>query len=78
MASKRDLRSNFAKSDNAKVKLNSQKYKQKASYLIISKTHYENILLKIKQEIGNYAAIHGSKQQLIAFQKFTQSFLSEV
>ena len=38
----------------------------------VTKTHHGNITLKIKQEIGNYAAIHGTKA---AFDHFSKTWL---
>ena len=98
MASKRDLRSYFTKSDNAKVKSNIQKDKRKCSYPIhiqsasnitgeteiqlvqqevkkqVTKNNYEIIPLKIKQEIGNYAEIYGTKAATDRFSKIYANF----
>ena len=40
----------------------------------MAKNHYENIPLKIKQEIGNYAAIHGTKTAINHFSKIYLKF----
>ena len=96
MASKRDLRSYFAKSNNAKVKSSIQKYEPKAFFVIqtapnitgqtviqlvqaevkkqVAKSRYENIPFKIKQEIGNYATIHGTKAAIDHFFKIYAEF----
>ena len=85
------MQSYITKSNNAKVKSNSQKDKPKASYLIqyisnitgqteiqlvqqevkkqVAKSHYENISLKIKQEMGNYDAIYGNKTAIDCFSR---------
>ena len=40
----------------------------------MAKRHYENISLKIKQEIANYAAIHGTKGAIGHFSKIYPKF----
>ena len=96
MASKRDLQSYYAKSDNAKAKWSNQNDKLIASYLIKStpnitgkieillvqqevkkqvvKSHYENIQLKMRQEIGNYSTIHGNKAAIDRCSKICVKF----
>ena len=40
----------------------------------MAKDHYENIPLKIKQEIGNYTAIYGTKAVIDRFSKIYANF----
>ena len=99
MASKRNLRSYFAKIDNTSKGTSSSS--QNVSLIIQSSSnitgetdiqyvqqeikkqvvkpakHYDDIPSKIKQEIGSYALIHGTKKQLlIVTQKFIQNIHS--
>ena len=96
MASKRDLQSYYAKSDNAKAKWSNQNDKLIASDLIKStpnitgkieillvqqevkkqvvNSHYENIQLNMRQEIGNYSTIHGNKAAIDRCSKICVKF----
>ena len=58
MASKRDLRSYLAKSDNSKVKSSSQKDKPKASYLIQSASNItgEAEIQLVQQKVKKHVA----------------------
>ena len=58
MASKRDLRSYLAKSDNSKVKSSSQKDKRKASYLIQSASNItgETEIQLVQQKVKKHVA----------------------
>ena len=96
MASKRDSRSYFAKTDNTNKETSSSS--QKVSLIIQSSSnitsemeiqyvqqeikkqvakpakYYNNIPSKIKQEVGSYALIHGTKAAIDHFSKVYTKF----
>ena len=81
MASKRDLRSYFVKTDNTNKETSPStqnitgeteiQYVQQEMKKQVAKPakHCDNILSKIKQEIGSYALIHGTKAAIDRFSK---------
>ena len=44
----------------------------------MTKSYYENIPLKIKQMIGNYAAIHAAKAAINRFVKICMKFSPKI